>query len=123
MVDHPRINVRGSDSSGAVFNTEYLERTQKVIPVNKNDLDTIMHFDLQGSVSTAIGIFLMSGAAWLGGEKVLEQLDKPEFHWTNVIVFCAACFLFGLYCLGNGLWSHHKKRRRIMDIFKETKEI
>lgn len=123
MDDRSRINVGGIDGTGATLETEYLKRTQKVVAVNKSDLDTIMHFDLQSSISTSLGMFLASGSIWLAVEKVFEQVEKPEFKLTTTIVVCALCFAFGLYCLGNGLWAHYKKRKRIMDIFEETETL
>ena len=123
MDDRSKINVGGIDGAGATLETKYLKRTQKVVAVSKGDLDSIMHFDLQSSISTGLGMFLTSGSIWLAEEKIFEQVEKPEFELTTAIIVCALCFAFGLYCLGNGLWDRYKKRKRITDIFEETETL
>ena len=105
---------------GATISTTYLRRKQTVLPVNKNDLEDILDFDGMEIIFCGLGVFLLSGAIWLGIEKVSEQ---ESFEWTVLLVVCAASIITGVIFLSAGGWAHYKKRRRIKRIFEETEEI
>ena len=106
--------------AGATMSTTYLRRKQTVLPVNKNDLEDILDFDGMEIIFCGLGVFLLSGAIWLGIEKVSEQ---ESFEWTVLLVVCAASIITGVIFLSAGGWAHYKKRRRIKRIFEETEEI
>lgn len=106
--------------SGAVITSQYLERRQELVAVNRNDLEDILGFDGLAAIFGGLGMFLLSGAGWLLVDKLLEQ---PEFSVTTAIGICAVISFSGVVFLGAGAWIHTKKRSRIDRIFKETTPI
>ena len=102
---------------GALIHSEYLERRQEIVPVNRNDLEDLLGFDAMEAFFGGGGIFLLSGAGWLALEKVMEQTD---FVLTPLIAFCGACVVFGLIFLGVAVFMRIKKRHWITRIFQET---
>nr|WP_295889404.1 phage holin family protein [uncultured Devosia sp.] len=106
--------------AGALINHSYLERQQEVVAVNRNDLEDIISFDRMESSLAGLGLFLLSGALWLGIDKLADS-SKPEV--TPVVVFCACSVVFGALLVGIGYFMGRKKRNRISRIFQETKPI
>lgn len=104
--------------SGAMIYSDYLERRQEVIPVNRNDLEDILGFDAMEAFFVATGLFFLSGGVWLGAEKLLEQ---TQFAWTPVLVMCVMSTTFGAIFTIVGGVMRWKKRGRITRIFSETK--
>ena len=109
-----------SPDSGAVITTNYLKRTQTVVAVDKNDLEIILGFDLMEACSFGLGVFLVSGAGWLSIEKISEQ---KTFEFTNLLVICSLCIVFGAIAIGAGVWARHRKRKQILNIFNETEVV
>lgn len=103
---------------GALIQTEYLNRTQQVVGVNKTDLDDILSFDGVAALFSQGGMFLLSGAGWLGVDKLLDQ---TKFEITPAIGVCAGLAVVGLIFILTGLFFHHKKRGRIDRILSEVK--
>lgn len=85
--------------------------------MNRHDLEDLMTFDGLELGFGAIGAFLLSGGAWLGVEK---WLDQTEFHWTPLLVACALSAAFGAIFVGAATIMRWKKRGRIKRIFEET---
>jgi hypothetical protein len=106
--------------SGAVITSQYLERRQEIVGVNKNDLEDILGFDGMAALFGSLGMFLLSGASWLMVDKILDQ---NVFQITPPIAICAVISFAGLVFLGAGAYVHRKKRGRIDRIFNETKPL
>ena len=125
MIDHEEERRRQEQAraidiyraSGAVIKHEYLERRQEIVAVNKTDLEDIRTFDSLEQAMQTLGLFLLSGALWLGLDKIMSQ---PKFELTPVVSFCSASVVFGLLSLVAGLIMRNKKRARISRIFSET---
>jgi hypothetical protein len=106
--------------TGAVIYNEYLVREQEVVGVNKSDLEDIMTFDGIEALFTGVGLFLLSGAVWLGIDKLLSQ---SEFQLTPLLSLCGVSSLFGLMSVVTGFLMRKQKRAKISRIFAETKPI
>jgi len=105
---------------GARIKHNYLERQQEIIAVNRNDLEDILSFDGMQSLLSGFGLFLLSGALWLGLDKILSE---PSLAFTPELAICGCCVLFGVVFLSFGLYMGAKKRGRITRIYRETKAI
>lgn len=105
---------------GAVITSQYLERRQEIVGVNRNDLEDILGFDGMAALFGGLGMFLLSGAGWLMIDKVIDQ---PVFSLTAPIAICAVTSFAGLVFLGAGVYVHQKKRGRIDRIFRETRPL
>lgn len=103
--------------SGAVITSQYLERRQEIIGVNRNDLEDILGFDGMAAAFGSLGMFFVSGAGWLLVDKLLDQ---TVFAITAPIAICGVMCLAGMAFLLAALYVHSKKRGRINRIFKET---
>lgn len=88
--------------------------------MTRDDLEDILSFDGVASFFGALGVFLLSGAAWLIAE---NTLDADGFAFDSLMSFCIACAFFGAVCLLAGLFFHTKKRGRIERIFGQTKSL
>ena len=106
--------------SGAVITSQYLERRQEIVGVNRNDLEDILGFDGMAATFGGFGMFLLSGAGWLLVDKLVEQ---PVLSMTPPVVICGVISLAGLVFLGAGIYVHQKKRGRIDRIFQETRPL
>lgn len=100
--------------------SEYYSRTQQVIPVNRNDLEDLVTFDGLQFSAMSLGGFFLSGATWLGAEKLLDQ---EKFAWTPILALCSVSICFGLLALVAGFVLRNNKRRRLNRILKETSTI
>ncbi len=105
---------------GARINQTYLVRTQRSVAVNEADLEELLTFDVLQQALMALGIFMLSGAVWLGIEKVLEQ---DVFQFTPLIALCATASVFGTALLVVGLVLFKMRRRKVRKIFTETEEV
>lgn len=105
---------------GALVTSEYLERKQEFVAVNRTDLEDILGFDGMAAFFSGLGMFCISGAGWLLIDKVMQQ---ETFAITTPIGVCGTIVLAGLAFLGAGLFLHFKKRGRIERIFRETKPL
>lgn len=105
---------------GAVVTSEYLERKQEYVAVNKTDLEDILGFDGMAAFFSGLGMFCLSGASWLLIDKVMQQ---EAFAVTTPIGVCGTIVLAGIAFLGAGIFLHRKKRGRIERIFRETKPL
>lgn len=103
--------------AGATITSNYLVREQEVVGVNKSDLEDLLEFDTMATGLGAFGVFLMSGALWLGLEKLFES---DSFKITPLLAFCIASVLFGAVSSFVGMRMRNKKRSRIQRIFDET---
>jgi len=106
--------------SGAVVSSEYLERRQEIVGVNRNDLEDIKGFDGMATIFGGLGMFLLSGAGWLLVDKILEQ---EKFQITPAISVCAVTSFCGAVFLLAGLYVQNRKRGRIDRIFNETRTL
>jgi hypothetical protein len=102
---------------GATFHHQYLERSQQVVAVNKNDLEDLLEFDTSAISFGGFGMFLLSGAFWLLMEKILEA---KELLLTPVNAFCSLAVAIGVFLVYQGWRMHSRKRLRIERIFNET---
>lgn len=107
-------------SSGAMIQHTHLDRQQEVVGVTRDDLEDILGFDGVAAFFSGVGIFLLSGSAWLIVE---NSLDADGFQISALMSFCIACSFFGLICMGAGLFFHSKKRGRIHRIFEQTRPL
>ncbi len=87
--------------------------------MDRNDLEDILGFDGLEIFFSGTGLFLLSGALWLGIEKILEQ---EAFSLTILLVVCAASIILGAVFFVVGMLMRKKKRSRIQRIFDETEE-
>lgn len=105
---------------GALITSEYLERRQEIVGVNRNDLEDILEFDALAAGFGGIGLFLLSGATWLLVDKVTMQ---ETFVMTTTIGVCVASIVAGTGFFIGAWIMHHRKRGRIRRIFNETRRI
>lgn len=103
--------------TGALIVHSHLDRRQEVVGVTRDDLEDILGFDGIAAIFGGLGVFLLSGAAWLIVE---NALDADGFSMDSLMSFCIACAIFGVACLGAGWFFHSKKRGRIKRIFGQT---
>ena len=130
MVDHSNEDARSQDSGikmleaggfgGSTFTPVYTERHEAIFAVLERDLKTIKNIDNEGLIFYTIGIFLLS-SIWLFIE-YLFPTDKP-FEMTTLLWVCSACMVFGVFCLGYGIYKQLEKRKFITDIFDKTKVL
>ncbi len=106
--------------SGAVITSQYLERRQEIVGVNRTDLEDILGFDGMAAFFGGLGMFLLSGAGWLLVDKLIDQ---PVFAFTPPVAICAVISFAGLVFLVAGIYVHRKKRGRIDRIFQETRHV
>ncbi|MCY3986552.1 MAG: hypothetical protein OXF23_05890 [Candidatus Dadabacteria bacterium] len=110
---------------GALIESKYQKRTQKVIPVNENDLKVIRDYDNDLGIIGSLGIFLVSGVLWPLVEDLLGQGRFPgqeDFLWTPILFIYFTCIFFGSLCLAYGFILNRRRKKRIMDIFQETED-
>lgn len=88
--------------------------------MTRDDLEDILGFDGVAAFFGGLGVFLLSGSAWL---LVENALDADGFSMDALSSFCVASAIFGLACLAAGAFFHWKKRGRIKRIFDQTKPI
>jgi hypothetical protein len=105
---------------GARIKHNYLERQQEIIAVNRSDLEDILTFDGMETTLSSIGLFLLSGALWLGIDKALGM---ETFTITPILAVCTCSIIGGTILLVVGLMMGRKKRDKIARIFKETRSI
>jgi hypothetical protein len=110
----------GSVPVGAHIKQTYLVRHQEVIAVNRRDLKDILDTDLLASGLSGVGLFFLSGALWLGVDRMIDQ---TEFTLTPAIYAFLVISLSGLALLIAGGILALKKRGKISDIFDETEEL
>ena len=96
--------------AGAVVTPQYLERRQEIVGVNKSDLEDILEFDGLAAGLSAMGMFLLSGAAWLLIDKVTEM---ETFTVTTAVGICGVSIVSGVGFLLAGIIMHRRKRGRI----------
>jgi hypothetical protein len=106
--------------TGALLTSEYLERKQELVAVNRNDLEDILGFDGMSAFFGGLGMFLLSGSSWMLVDKITAQ---DTFKLTTAIGICAVCLVAGVAFMGAGLKLHSMKRGRIKRIFDETKKL
>lgn len=104
-------------STGATMSPTYLQREMVVVGVNRNDLEDLLEFNGLEALLSGFGLFLLSGALWLGVERVFSQ-EKP-FDDTLFVVCMISC-LFGFFLLVLGVRMRLRKQSRINRIFSET---
>jgi hypothetical protein len=107
--------------TGATVETTYLSRRQEVVGVNKNDLEDLVDFDASEISFGGVGMFFVSGSAWLFVEKYLE--NKDLFLLSPLFWVCLMAVAVGGFLLYQAFRMHRKKRSRIQRIFSETKDI
>jgi len=106
--------------TGALMTAQYLERKQEVVAVNKSDLEDIMTFDGLQTGLSSLGLFLLSGALWLGLDKALTM---DVLSLTPILAICVCSIVGGGVLLTVGVVMGRKKRDKISRIFNETKPL
>ncbi|WP_298919992.1 hypothetical protein [uncultured Roseobacter sp.] len=95
LASHP-VNATGEANKNTL-----LTRHQELIGVNRHDLEDLLKFDTLAVGLGAFGMFLLSGAVWLGVEKFLEAKNLPNdpsplamwnlrYIWWRVPIFWSA---------------------------------
>ena len=107
-------------TSGAQIKQEYLVRTQRAVAVNETDLSELLTFDAVHQGLLGAGLFLLSGGAWLGAEKLLEQ---NTFELTPIIAFCFFSVIAGIGFTVAGIVLWLLRRSKIRKIFSETSDV
>jgi len=86
--------------------------------VNRNELEDILSYDRYEALLTGVGLFLLSGALWLGIDKL-----SAKWEFNVVVAICGCCVVFGLVLLALGARERSRKRGKIQRIFDETRII
>ena len=103
--------------SGAVVQTEYLQRRQEYVAVNRHDLDDLKTFDALEMWLFTTGMFFMSGATWLGIDKFYDTAHSGR---AALLIACCLSVAFGAVLCVVGFVMRRKKRQRIDRIFSES---
>src|SRR3712207_1630200 len=85
--------------SGAVVDTQYLQRRQEYVAVNRNDLEDLRTFDGLEMALFTIGMFFVSGATWLGIDK---YYDMGHSGRTPLLFVCCLSVAFGMVMCAAG---------------------
>ena len=102
---------------GALITSQYLERRQEVVAVNKTDLEDILSFDGISAFFSSFGMLFLAGSTWLAVDKIL---GAGKFELTPVVTACLFGIILGIVFLVAGIFFWIRKRGRINKIFKET---
>lgn len=113
-------NIQNIPSPGAFIRNEYVNRKQRIIAVNKADLEALQETNLLQAFTQSFGIFLMSGAFWI---LVQEAAKAGTLQFTAINGACAASIVVGaaFTFVGYRLWK--MKNKRIDDMFEGWEPI
>ena len=105
-----------SPYDGARIENKYLDRQKEIIAVDKNDLNAIMDLDGFERSLIGLGLFLLSGALWLG----IDKATIKPFTLTPILAICGCSVITGAILLIVGWKMGSLKRGKIQQIYKET---
>lgn len=106
--------------NGSTVVARYLHRHQEYVSVNRNDLEDLLSYDTDALAFGSIGMFFVSGAAWILAE---QWLGPDGFQMSPLVAVCIALLPVGSFLIWQGKRQHDKKRGKIHRIFAETEEI
>ena len=115
-----------ANASGATINSQYLERTQEIVAVNRSDLEDLLAYDTDSIAFFGFGSFLMSGSVWLLAEQVFGDngvLVDGKLQMNALTWVCVGALAFGAIMMVFGLRQHSRKRNKINRIFHETRPV
>jgi RsiW-degrading membrane proteinase PrsW (M82 family) len=95
--------------SGAVLESQYFPRKQKVIAITETELDDIAMLNRVENSLQHLGLFLLSGSTWLGIEKFFTTSKPFE---NNLFFVCICTFILGgiVYLFGYTVGNNRKSK-------------
>lgn len=105
---------------GASIQQVYLVRKQRTVAVNETDLEELLSFEILQQGLMGVGLFLVSGALWLGIEKLLEQ---DSLVLTPLLSLCIASTVAGITLFIAGACIFIMRRKKVRKIFSEVTEL
>lgn len=109
----------GATGSGAVFVSNYADRTLEGVLVSIQELEDFKAENIEEFWQFAFGGFLMSGSFWLGIERwfTLENIEHDPLFWI-----CAVAFFSGAVISFFGFRQLRRRKNKIDRIIEAAKK-